>query len=60
MDENGWEQKRSVQGCGFLFLLMLAIAVLLGFGVVKLSDNFLNNPETQILSQLPDFVEVPD
>ncbi|MBL1226397.1 hypothetical protein [Enterococcus sp. BWR-S5] len=60
LDENEWEQERSVQGCGFLFLLMLAIAVLLGFGVVKLSDNFLNNPGEQILAQLPDFVEVPD
>lgn len=60
MDEKEWEQERSVQGCGFLFLLMLAIAVLLGFGIVKFSDNFLNNPGEQILAQLPDFVEVPD
>ncbi|MGC6768297.1 hypothetical protein [Enterococcus sp. LJL51] len=59
MGKNILRQKSSVQGCGYLFLLALILIIPIGFGVVKVSDNLFNNPNEQILSQLPNFIEVP-
>ncbi|MBP1044920.1 hypothetical protein I6N96_01410 [Enterococcus sp. BWM-S5] len=49
--------KKPLQGCGYLFLLIL---ILVGVGSIKVVDNVFNDPKEQILSQLPNFVDMPD
>lgn len=59
LKETKQSQMSSSQGCGYLFLLFLLLIIPLGGASVKALDNALNNPKKQLLSQLPDFVEVP-
>lgn len=59
LKETKQSQMSSSQGCGYLFLLFLLLIIPLGGASVKVLDNALNNPKKQLLSQLPDFVEVP-